>query len=91
MASEASRRTPGSFRRLGGHGILRSVWREYRTASRRRRGPELCDPGFGRVPLSREGKQELGVGTGDVNKVSRAQRTMCATVLTADELERLAA
>jgi hypothetical protein len=27
---------------------------------------------------------EIGGGTGDVNKASRAERTMCATVLTAD-------
>lgn len=42
------------------------------------------------VPLSRDGKQELGVGSGDVNKASRAKRAMCATVLTADELKRFA-
>jgi hypothetical protein len=40
------------------------------------------------VPLSRDGKHELGIGTGFVNKASGVKRTMCATVLTADELER---
>ena len=40
------------------------------------------------VPLSRDGKQELGVGTGDVNDGSGAKRAMCASVLTADELRR---
>jgi hypothetical protein len=42
------------------------------------------------VPLSGDGKQELGVGTGNVNKASPAKGTMRGTVLTADELERLA-
>ena len=42
------------------------------------------------VPLSMDGMHELRVGTGDVNKASRAKGTMCATVLIVDELERLA-
>jgi hypothetical protein len=42
------------------------------------------------VPLSRDGKQELGVGTGDVNKASSVKGTVCATVLAADQLERIA-
>ena len=42
------------------------------------------------VPLSRVGKHELRVGTGDVNKASGAKGPMGATVLTADELQRLA-
>jgi hypothetical protein len=42
------------------------------------------------VPLSRNGEHELRVGTGDVNKASSARGTMCGTVLTADQLERLA-
>jgi hypothetical protein len=37
------------------------------------------------VRLSREGKHELGAGTGNVNKASGVKRTMCAIVLTADQ------
>ena len=46
----------------------------YRPASRRRRGPVALRPRLSPgVPLSRDGKQELRVGTGDVNKASGAR------------------
>jgi hypothetical protein len=36
------------------------------------------------------GKEELRVGTRDVNKSSSAKGPMCATVLTGHQLQRLA-
>jgi hypothetical protein len=72
----------GSFGAPGGS----NVWRRGG-----KRGPVALRPRLSPgVPLSRDGKQELGVGTRDVNKPSRAKGTLCTTVLTADELQRLA-
>ena len=56
-------------RQLGGRGVLRGVRREYRAASRRRRGPVALRPRLSPgVPLARDGVTELVSGTQAVKR-----------------------
>jgi hypothetical protein len=77
--------TPGSLAVVGSFGTSKKCG-----VAEESEDPWLCGPGFRRVCLCRGGEQELRIRTGDVNKASRAKRTLCATVLTASQLQRLA-